>query len=64
MQHRHNSVGFSRLFGGGEADVRSVVAHHVHKNVDRIQEGGTSLLMFGRLTANLDGREDMKDELG
>lgn len=64
MQHQHNSVGFSGLLGGGETDVCSVVAHNGHKNVGRIQEGGTSLLTFGPLAENLDGGEDMKDESG
>lgn len=64
MKHRDNSIGFSRLFNGGEAEVRSVVAHNVHENVSKTQEGGTSMLMFGPLTEYLDMSEGGKDESG
>jgi hypothetical protein len=48
MQHKQNKVGFSQLFRGGEAEVRSIVGHNVHtEKKRRILEGGTSLLMFG-----------------
>ena len=40
MRRAQNSVGFSQLFGGREAEIRSVVAHNVHENIGRIQEGG------------------------
>ncbi len=43
MKHKSNSIGFSKLFGGGEADVCSIVAHNVHEDIRRVQEGGTSM---------------------
>ena len=48
---------------GGEADVRSVVAHNVHEadRIGRVQEGGTGLLMFGPLTEYLDMPGSEKD---
>jgi hypothetical protein len=50
MQHKLNKVGFNQLFWGGEAEVRSVVAHNVHVEKKwQVQEGGTSMLMFGKL---------------
>jgi hypothetical protein len=49
MIHKSNSIGFSKLFGGGKADVCSIVAHNVHENIGRVQEGGNSMLMFGPL---------------
>ena len=64
MRHKSNGIGFSRLFNGGEADIRSVVAHNVHENVGKVQEGGTSMLMFGTLTEFLDMSEGGKDETG
>ena len=64
MRHARNSVGFSQLFSGGEAEVRSVVAHNVHENVGRIQEGGTSMMMFGPLIGNMDMEESGKDDSG
>jgi hypothetical protein len=62
MQHKQNKEGFNSLFGGGEAEVRSVVAHNVHENVGRIQERGMSLLMFGPLIGQLDTEESNKDD--
>ena len=32
MKHKMNKVGFNQLFWGGEAEVRSVVAHNVHED--------------------------------
>ena len=54
MRHKKNVNGFNQLFTGGEAAVQSVVAHNVHENVGRIQQGGTSMLLFGHLTEQLD----------
>ncbi len=33
MKHKSNSISFSKLFGGGEADVCLIVAHNVNKNI-------------------------------
>jgi hypothetical protein len=41
-----------------------VVAHNVHKNIGRVQEGGTSLLLFGSLTEQLNHDQTGKDETG
>jgi hypothetical protein len=43
MRHKKNCNGFNRLFKGGEAEVRSIVAHNVHKNISRIQQASSSL---------------------
>jgi hypothetical protein len=64
MKHKSNSIGFSRLFGGGEADASSIVAHNVHGNIGRVQEGGTSMLMFGALIEYFDMSEGGKDMKG
>ncbi len=53
MQHKQNQNGFSQLFKGGEAAVRSVVAHNVHENFGPVQEGRTILLLFGPLSESL-----------
>ncbi len=52
LRHKDNRNGWNQLFRGGEADVRSVVAHNVHEadRIGRAQEGGTGLLMLGPLT--------------
>jgi hypothetical protein len=40
------------------------VAHNVHENVGKIQQGGTGLIMFGHLTQQIDGDESRKDPSG
>jgi hypothetical protein len=52
-RNRHNVNGFNQLFKGGEAAIQSAVAHNTHKNIGHVQEGGTSLLLFGALTEQL-----------
>ena len=66
MRHNDNRNGWNQLFKGGEADVRSVVAHNVHESegIGRTQEGGTGLLMFGLLTEYLDMPGSEKDATG
>jgi hypothetical protein len=64
MKHKSNSIGFSEVFGGEEADVRSIVAHNVHEKIGRVQERGTSMLMFGPLIEYLDMSEGGKDVKG
>jgi hypothetical protein len=64
MCNRRNVNGFNQLFKGGEAALQSVVAHNVHENIGRVQEGGTSLLLFGPLTEQLDNDQPGKDESG
>ncbi len=49
------------MFKGGEAAVQLVVAHSVYENVGKIQQGGTSMLLFGHLTEQLDYDETGKD---
>ncbi len=64
MRHKKNCNRFNQLFKGGEAEVCSIVAHNVHKNIGRVQQGETSLLLFGHLTEQLDKNESSKDETG
>ena len=35
LRHKENRNGFSQMFTGGEADIRSVAAHNIHENVGR-----------------------------
>jgi hypothetical protein len=44
--------------------VQSIVAHNVHDNIGCTQQGGTSLLLFGHLTEQLDHKEGGKDGTG
>ena len=66
LTHKDNKNGFSQLFRGGEADIRSVAAHNTHeaKVAGRIQEGGVAALLFGPLIAQYDIESSGKDELG
>ncbi len=64
MRDRHNITGFNQLLKGGKAAVQSVVAHNINKNIGRVQEGETSLLLFGALTEQLAHDQSGKDETG
>ena len=64
MHDRRDVNGFNQLFKGGEAALQSVVAHNVHENIGRVQEGGTSLLLFGSLMEQLDHDQTGKDKTG
>jgi hypothetical protein len=64
MHDRRNVNEFNQLFKGGKVALQSVVAHNVHENIGRVQEGGTSLLLFGPLTEQLDNDQPRKDESG
>jgi hypothetical protein len=64
MKHKKNGNGFNQLFKGGEAAVQSIVAHNVHENIGRVQQVGTSFLLFSRLTKQLDHNESGKDDTG
>ncbi len=41
-----------------------MVAHNIHENAGRVQQGGTSLLLFGHLTEQVDHDETGKDTSG
>ncbi len=64
MRHKKNCNGFNQLFKGGEAEVCSILAHNVHNNIGRVQQGGTRLLLFGHLTKQLNKNKSGKDKLG
>ncbi len=64
LKHKLNNVGFSQLFWGGEAEVRSVIARNIHGGKGRVQEGGTSLLAFDGVIDYLDMSSSRKDESG
>ncbi len=64
MRHKKNGNGFNQLFKGGEAAVQLIVAHNVHENVGKVQQGGTILILFGQLTEQLDHNKSKKDPTG
>ena len=64
MRNKRDINGFNQLFKGGEAAIQSVVAHNTHENIGQVQEGGTSLLLFGPLTKQLAHDKPGKDESG
>ncbi len=64
MRNKHNINGFNQLFKSGKAAIQPVVAHNTHENIGCVQEGGTSLLLFGALTEQLVHDEPGKDETG
>ena len=66
LNYRHpgNRTGFNQLFRGGETDIRSIVAHNVHENVNRVQEGGTAMMVFGPMIQHRCPEGTQKDETG
>ena len=66
LAHKQNRNGFSQLFRGDEAEIRSVAAHNVHegRDVGRIQEGGTCMMAYGSLIEQYDFEESQKDPTG
>ncbi len=64
FKHKRNVNGFNQLFKGGEAPIQSIAAHNVHENVGRIQQGRTSLPLFGHLTQQLDPSKSGKAPTG
>jgi hypothetical protein len=61
LMHRDNKNGFSQLFRGGEADIQTIAAHNRHegKEVGRVQEGGTAMLLYGTLIEQMDMKESV-----
>ncbi len=64
MKHKKNVNGFNELFKSGKAAIQSITAHNVHENVGHVQQGGTSMILFGHLTEHLDHNESRKDPTG
>ena len=66
LMHKQNRNGFSQMFKGGEAEIRSLAAHNVHegREVGRIQEGGTCLMSFGTIIEQYDFEESQRDPSG
>ena len=66
LMHKDNKNGFSQMFWGGEAEIRSVAAHNKHegKEVGRVQEGGTAMMLYGPLIEQYDMDRSGRDETG
>jgi hypothetical protein len=64
FKHKRNVNRFNQLFKVDEAPIQSIAAHNMHENVGRIQQGVTSLLLFGHLPKQLDPNESGKDPTG
>ena len=52
------------MFRGGEADILPIAAYNVHENVERVQEGGTIMLLYGPLVDQYDFEHSGKDDTG
>jgi hypothetical protein len=59
-----NHNGFNQLFKGCEAAIHSIVAHNIHENFRKTQQGGTSLMLFGPIMEQLDFDWSGKDNTG
>ena len=62
--HKENVNGMSQMFHGGEAEIRTITGHNMHKNVGRTQQGGTSLILYGDLIDYYDFEGSDKDNTG
>lgn len=64
--HKDNLNGFSQLFRGGEAEIRSVEAHNRHegKSAGRVQKEGTATMVFGQFVEQYDFDDSGRDECG
>ena len=63
-RHKDDSNGFSQMFKGGKAEIRSIAAHNVHENISRVQEGSTSMLLYGPLVEQYDFEHSGRDDSG
>ena len=53
------------MFNGGEAEIRSVVGHNTHEEGGgKVQQGGTSMMLYGTLIEQYDFEASGKDEKG
>lgn len=66
LQHKENKNGFSQMFKGGEAEIRSIAAHNSNegKEVGKVQEGGTAMLLYGETIEQYDFEASGKDDTG
>ncbi len=62
--HKDNVNGMSQMFNGEKAEIRMLTGHNVHENARRMQQGGTSLLLFGGLIDQYNFEASGKDDTG
>ena len=62
--HKENVNGMGQMFNGGEAEIRTQTGYNRHENVGRVQQGGTSLLLYGQLIDQYDFEASGKDDTG
>ena len=58
--HKDNVNGMGQMFNGEEAKIRTQTGHSRHENVGGMQQGGTSLLLYGQLIDQYDLRLQAK----
>ncbi len=64
LKHKANRNGFCQMFNRGETELRAIAAHNVNKDVGKLQEGGTAMLVFGVLIEQFDPEGLGQDDLG
>ncbi len=47
-------MGSVRCLKGGETELRAIAAHNVNEDAGKVQEGGTTILVFGDLIEQFD----------
>ena len=66
LMHKKNMKGFSQVFRVGKAEIWLVAAHNTHegKDVGKVQEGGTAMLLFGETIDQCNFAALGKDDTG
>ena len=63
MGHKDNRNSMSQMFNGREAEIRSVVGHNTHEEGGgKVQQGGTSMMLYGPLIEQYYFKASGKDE--
>jgi hypothetical protein len=62
--HKSNRNGFRQMLNGGETELRAIASNNVHKDVGKIQEGGTAMMTYGGLIQQFDPEGSGRNDLG
>ncbi len=64
LQLKSNRNGFRQMFDGGEMELRAIASNNVHKDVGKFQEGGTTMMTYGKLIQQFDPEGSGCNNLG
>ncbi len=64
LWHKSNRNGFRQMFNGGETELRAIASHNKNKEAKKIQERGTTIIVYEDLIQQFDPEESGRDDLG